>query len=176
MQVLGRVCGRVSTAVCVASWTFQNNLQQGAKGIQKGSKTRPGGCLRRAWEGLWDTADEGSKKETPKSGLGEFVWRGLFGVLFALGRRQAPKSVNLKHLLGGFVFGSNFGAILNQIEEVCGSKNIVFALKGLQKSHFHLSWILDHFGLHLGVILEPLGTQNWRLTLQGPPGEPKRGV
>ena len=75
---------------------------------------------------------------------------GLFGVLFVLGRIQAPKSVHLKHLLGGFVFGSNFGAILGQIKEVCGSKNIVFALKGLQKSHVHLSWIFDHFGLHLG--------------------------
>ena len=31
-------------------------------------------------------------------------------------------------------------------------------------------------GSILGVILEPFGTQSWRLTLQGPPGEPKRGV
>ena len=56
----------------------------------------------------------------------------------------------MKHLLGGFAFGSDFGVILGQIKEVCGSKNMVFALEGLQKSDFDLSWIFEHLGLHLG--------------------------
>ena len=75
---------------------------------------------------------------------------GLFGVFFILGGLQAQTSSNLKHLLGGFVSSSDFSQILGQIKEVCGSKNMVFALEGLQKSHFHLSWIFDHFGLHFG--------------------------
>ena len=44
-QVVGRVCGRASTAVFVASWTFQKRLQEGAKGTQKAPKRGPRGVL-----------------------------------------------------------------------------------------------------------------------------------
>ena len=91
----------------------------------------------------------GPKKIPPKTVWGNF-FGSLFGVLFALGGFQAQESINLKHLLEVFAFGSDFGVILGQIKEVCGSKNMVFALEGLQKSNFDLSWIFDHLGFHFG--------------------------
>ena len=102
-------------------------MQEGAKGTQKGSKTRPGEGSGTSLGGLLDPADGGVQKRDPKKRFGTILLGGHLGVFFALGRVQAQRSVNLKHLLGGFVFGSDCGAMFGQIVDVCGRKNIDFA-------------------------------------------------
>ena len=67
----------------------------------RGSKRYPKRLQNEAWGvsgtslgGLSDTADEGSKKETPKSGLGEFVW-GVFLVSFSLLDASRPQKASI---------------------------------------------------------------------------------
>ena len=91
----------------------------------------------------------GPKKIPPKNGLGEFLGVSFWS-LFRSWRPPGPRKHQFEATFGGgFAFGSDFGVILGQLKDVCGSQNIVSALEMLQKSHFHLSWIFDRFGLHL---------------------------
>ena len=80
--------------------------------------------------GHLDHADGGVKKRDTKNRFVPIFWGGLFGVFFVLGHVQAQRSVNLKHLLGGFVFGSDYGTFFCQIMDVCGRKNIDFVGRG----------------------------------------------
>ena len=118
---------------------YPKRLQNEAWGV---SGTSLGGHL--------DHADGGVKKRDPQNRFGRIFLGGLFGVFFALGHVQAQRSVNLKHLLGGFVFGSDYGTFFGQVMDVCGRKNIDFAWEGLQKSNICPSWFFDHFGSHFG--------------------------
>ena len=67
----------------------------------------------------------------------ELLGEHLLGVFFALGFVWTPTTTNLRCLFAGFVFGSDFGAILAQIVGVGGvAKITLFALGGVAKITF----------------------------------------
>ena len=84
--------GKHGSFCCIMD--LPKEIARGSKRYAKGSKTRPEGGLGGAWEVFRTLLMRGSRKDTPKTGLGQFVW-GVFLESFSLLEASRPKKASI---------------------------------------------------------------------------------